>query len=177
MRTIIVAALGAFGGTLGYAYILNAPKNTILPASFIGLAGYMAYVLLGMAGFGTMSAYFLSTVLVSVVCELLARKMRTPATIFLLSALVPLVPGYNFYLAMLALVENRGAAAAQEGMVAVQIVAAIAVGAAVTSVRWRSGEKGRRTPQRTRPEIGKPQNPDGFAGKRQEYGGAAKNRK
>ena len=78
MRTIIVAALGAFGGTLGYAYILNAPKNTILPASFIGLAGYMAYVLLGMAGFGTMSAYFLSTVLVSVVCELLARKMRTP---------------------------------------------------------------------------------------------------
>ena len=42
MRTIIVAALGAFGGTLGYAYILNAPKNTILPASFIGLAGYMA---------------------------------------------------------------------------------------------------------------------------------------
>ena len=145
MRTIIVAALGAFGGTLGYAYILNAPKNTILPASFTGLAGYMAYVLLGMAGFGTMSAYFLSTVLVSVVCELLARKMRTPATIFLLSALVPLVPGYNFYLAMLALVENRGAAAAQEGMVAVQIVAAIAVGAAVTSVIFRAlAQRGKR---------------------------------
>ena len=99
-----------------------------------------------MAGFGTMSAYFLlSTVLVSVVCELLARKMRTPATIFLLSALVPLVPGYNFYLAMLALVENRGAAAAQEGMVAVQIVAAIAVGAAVTSVIFRAlAQRGKR---------------------------------
>ena len=106
MRKIIVAALGAFGGTLGYGYILNAPKNTILPASFIGLAGYIVYILLGMAGFGTMSAYFFSTVFVSVVCELLARKMRTPSTIFLLGALVPLVPGYNFYLAMLALVEN-----------------------------------------------------------------------
>ena len=103
MRKIIVAALGAFGGTLGYGYILNAPKNTILPASFIGLAGYIVYILLGMAGFGTMSAYFFSTVFVSVVCELLARKMRTPSTIFLLGALVPLVPGYNFYLAMLAL--------------------------------------------------------------------------
>lgn len=138
MRKIIVAALGAFGGTLGYGYILNAPKNTILPASFIGLAGYIVYILLGIAGFGTMSAYFFSTVFVSVVCELLARKMRTPSTIFLLGALVPLVPGYNFYLAMLALVENRGAAAAQEGMVAVQIVAAIAVGAAVTSVLFRA---------------------------------------
>ena len=70
MRKIIVAALGAFGGTLGYGYILNAPKNTILPASFIGLAGYIVYILLGMAGFGTMSAYFFSTVFVSVVCEL-----------------------------------------------------------------------------------------------------------
>ncbi len=79
MRKIIVAALGAFGGTLGYGYILNAPKNTILPASFIGLAGYIVYILLGMAGFGTMSAYFFSTVFVSVVCELLARKMRTPS--------------------------------------------------------------------------------------------------
>ena len=102
-KALLVAALGAFGGTLGYAYILNAPKKTILPASFIGLFGYMAYVLLGMAGAGTISAYFLSTVLVSVVCEIEARVMRMPSTIFLLSALVPLVPGYNFYLAMLAL--------------------------------------------------------------------------
>ena len=137
-KALLVSALGAFGGTLGYAYILNAPKKTILPASFIGLFGYMAYVLLGMAGMGTMSAYFLSTVLVSVVCEIEARVMRMPSTIFLLSALVPLVPGYNFYLAMLALVEDRGAAAAREGLVAVQIVAAIAIGAAVTSVCFRA---------------------------------------
>ena len=27
MRKIIVAALGAFGGTLGYGYILNAPDH------------------------------------------------------------------------------------------------------------------------------------------------------
>ena len=134
-KALLVAALGAFGGTLGYAYILNAPKKTILPASFIGLFGYMAYVLLGMAGMGTISAYFLSTVLVSVVCEIEARVMRMPSTIFLLSALVPLVPGYNFYLA---LVEDRGAAAAREGLVAVQIVAAIAIGAAVTSVCFRA---------------------------------------
>ena len=76
MRKIIVAALGAFGGTLGYGYILNAPKNTILPASFIGLAGYIVYILLGMAGFGTMSAYFFSTVFVSVVCKTARRSSR-----------------------------------------------------------------------------------------------------
>ena len=46
---------------------------------------------------------------------------------------------------MLALVETRGAAAAQEGMVAVQIVAAIAIGAAVTSVIFRAlAQRGKR---------------------------------
>ena len=40
---------------------------------------------------------------------------------------------------------GRGAAAAQEGMVAVQIVAAIAVGAAVTSVIFRAlAQRGKR---------------------------------
>ena len=39
---------------------------------------------------------------------------------------------------MLALVENSGSAAASYGLEAVQIVAAIAVGAAVTSVVFRA---------------------------------------
>ena len=66
-----------------------------------------------------------------------ARVMRLPSTIFLLTSLVPLVPGYNFYRAMLALVEDNGMLAASQMLVAVQIVAAIAVGAAVTSVVFR----------------------------------------
>ena len=57
---------------------------------------------------------------------------------FLLTALVPLVPGYTFYCAMLAMVENKGALAASYGLEAVQIVAAIAVGAAVASVCFRT---------------------------------------
>jgi len=51
---------------------------------------------------------------------------------------VPLVPGYTFYCAMLAIVEHNGQAFASHGLEAVQIVAAIAVGAAVTSVLFRA---------------------------------------
>ena len=64
--------------------------------------------------------------------------MRMPSTIFLMTALVPLVPGYTFYCAMLAIVEHNGAAFASYGLEAVQIVAVIAVGAAVTSVLFRT---------------------------------------
>lgn len=139
IHQILLHSVGAFGGALGYACLLNAPMNTVIPASLTGLLGYVLYeVMVYLLGQGVMFSYFMATVVITVLCEIEARCMRMPATIFLLTALVPLVPGYTFYCAMLALVEDNGAAAAAFGLEAVQIVAAIAVGAAVTSVIFRA---------------------------------------
>ena len=136
---LLISAAGAFGGTLGFAFVLNLPRRTILPASLTGMLGFLIYVLLNRyAGQSLIFSYFFATVAVTIVCEMLARLLRLPSTIFLLSSLVPLVPGYNFYCAMLALVEDNGSQAAASGMEAIQIVAAIAVGAAVTSVCFRA---------------------------------------
>ena len=139
IEQILLRCVGAFGGTLGYAFILNAPMSTVFPASVTGLAGYLIYeLLLHFTGMGALFSYFAATVVISVACEIEARVMRMPSTIFLLTALVPLVPGYTFYLAMLSMVEDKGALAASYGLEAVQIVAAIAVGAAVTSIIFRA---------------------------------------
>ena len=139
LKQIILHSIGAFGGTLGYAFLLNAPLNTVLPASLTGLLGYVIYeVMINLMGQGMIFSYFVATVVIAVICEIAARVMRMPSTIFLLTALVPLVPGYTFYLAMLSMVEDKGFQAAAYGLEAVQIVAVIAVGAAVTSVLFRT---------------------------------------
>ena len=139
IEDLLISAAGAFGGTLGFAYVLNVPRRTVLPTSLNGMLGFLIYVLLARyAGQSLFSSYFFATVAVTVICEMLARVLHLPSTIFLLTSLVPLVPGYNFYCAMLALVEDNGALAAACGLQAIQIVAAIAVGAAVTSVCFRA---------------------------------------
>lgn len=139
LMPILLHSIGAFGGTLGYAFLLNAPLNTVLPASLTGLLGYVIYeVMINLMGQGMIFSYFVATVVIAVICEIAARVMRMPSTIFLLTALVPLVPGYTFYCAMLAIVEHNGAAVASYGLEAVQIVAVIAVGAAVTSTLFRA---------------------------------------
>lgn len=136
---VLQSAIGAFGGTVGFCYVMASPKRTILPASVTGMIGFVIYVMLfRYLGCNVMLSHFVATVVVTVICEMLARTMRLPSTVFLLTSLVPLVPGYNFYSAMLALVEDNGVRAASQGMMAVQIVAAIAVGAAVTSVCFRT---------------------------------------
>lgn len=138
IRELLVSALGAFGGTAGFALMLSAPPRTVLPASLTSVVGYELFMILSNAlGLSPMTAYFFASAVMSVLCEIEARCMRMPSTIFLLSALVPLVPGYSLYRAMLALVENDGAAAAAAGLAAVQGIAAIAVGAAVASVCFR----------------------------------------
>ncbi|MBR2941887.1 MAG: threonine/serine exporter family protein [Clostridia bacterium] len=139
IKQILLHSLGAFGGTLGYAFLLNAPLNTVLPASLTGLLGYVIYeVMFTLLGQGMIFSYFVGTVVIAVICEIAARIMRMPSTIFLLTALVPLVPGYTFYCAMLSIVEHNGDAVASYGLEAVQIVAVIAVGAAVTSTLFRT---------------------------------------
>ena len=139
IEDLLISAAGAFGGTLGFAYVLNVPRRTVLPTSLNGMLGFLVYVLLARyAGQSLIFSYFFATVAVTVICEMLARVLHLPSTIFLLTSLVPLVPGYNFYCAMLALVEDNGARAAACGLEAIQIVAAIAVGAAVTSVCFRA---------------------------------------
>ena len=139
IEDLLISAAGAFGGTLGFAYLLNVPRRTVLPTSLTGMLGFLIYVLLARyAGQTLIFSYFFATVAVTVICEMLARALHLPSTIFLLTSLVPLVPGYNFYCAMLALVEDNGALAAACGLQAIQIVAAIAVGAAVTSVCFRA---------------------------------------
>ena len=138
-RQILLHSIGAFGGTLGYAFLLNAPMNTVLPASLTGLLGYVIYeLMINLLGQSMIFSYFIATVIIAVICEFAARIMRMPSTIFLLTALVPLVPGYTFYCTMLSIVERNGAAFAAYGLEAVQIVAIIAVGAAVTSTLFRA---------------------------------------
>ncbi len=131
--------LGAFGGTLGFAYLFGAPRRTLLPVSLIAVAGYGAYyALCTLAGVSMIAGYFAGAAVIAALCEISARVYRMPATVFLLCALVPLVPGYDLYSAMLALVENDGMRAASAMMQAVQIIAAIAVGAAAASATVRA---------------------------------------
>ena len=136
---LVSYAIGAAGGAIGFSLLINAPKRTLVPSALTAMLGYLLYIVLQeFAGFGAMSSYFIASAFMSVLCEIKARLMRMPSTIFLLAALVPLVPGYSIYRAMLFLVEDNGSAAAAMALSAVQGVAAIAVGAVAASVCFRS---------------------------------------
>ena len=134
----VISAVSSFFAAGAFALLFHAPRQTILCSCCIGMVGYLLYVVLAYLGVGALSCYFFGALLMSALCEVAARRFKMPATVFLSSSLVTLVPGYDLYQLMLYLVQNDGSLAAAHGVAALQGVMAIAAATAACSVAFRA---------------------------------------
>ena len=74
---------------------------------------------------------FLATVLVILLSRIFAVKERCPVTIFLISGILPLVPGAGIYWTAYYLVTNQLEEASRRGFLAVKVAVAIVLGIVV----------------------------------------------
>ena len=72
--------------------------------------------------------YFVSSVVLTVYAESLARIVKCPATLFIVTAAVPLIPGGSLYHTMEYFMRNDLAACSAQGLTTVLLAVAIAVG-------------------------------------------------
>ena len=136
---------GAFFGTVGFAVLTRVPRRTLLAAGGIAAAVYMVYWLLSLAGLSEHTAVFCGTTVGSVLGHLCARKMRVINTVFLMSAIVPVVPGLGLYRMMDSLGRGQMAQGASQGVQAMIIIAMTALGLIMGSLSDRTIHKrGRR---------------------------------
>lgn len=122
--------IACFIATVFFAVLLHQPARTIIFSAIIGTAGYIAYVQLDQNAV----AYFVSTLIIAVLCEIAARILKKAATIFLVSALIPIVPGVGLYRTMRYLVEDNMSMAAQVGSETILGVCAIALAITFSSI-------------------------------------------
>lgn len=122
--------IACFVATIFFAILLHQPFRTIIFSALIGTAGYTAYMLLDQNAV----AYFAGTLIIAVLCEITARILKKAATIFLVSALIPIVPGIGLYRTMRYLVEDNMVMAAQVGSETILGVCAIALAITFSSI-------------------------------------------
>ena len=70
----------------------------ILSAAVSGAVGWFVY--LNLSDLTDVSRYLLATIAVAVLSEIFARLYKTPATVFLIIGIIPLVPGGGIYYTM-----------------------------------------------------------------------------
>lgn len=137
--TLVIYFFAATIATAGFSLMFNAPRRTMLAASIGGGLSYVVYeAILGASPQNFILAGFLSAFLVGIIGEILARRYQTPATIFILPGLIPLVPGAGMYYAMSALIEQDYGLFARTSVETFFIAASLSLGVVSSAVFSRS---------------------------------------
>lgn len=124
----IAPCLYAFGASLAFAIVFNIPRNKLLLSALGGLLGQLVYVVCQLVISNDVILYLLATIAISLYAEVLARLTKSPTTIYLAVALIPLVPGGGIYYTMLYFINGEMDLGITTGVHTLLISGALAVG-------------------------------------------------
>lgn len=128
MRAEIIQVICAVIGSLGFSFIFHLKKDKLLVASVGGGLTWLFYLLVVHRVNGEFAAYFLATVFATFYAELMARVKKAPATIFVITALIPLIPGGSLYYTMEYLMQKDMGMMRSKAAETVMLALAIAMG-------------------------------------------------
>lgn len=118
----------AFMSTLGFGIIFNVRGKNLFYASIAGGLGWFVYIELVRAGYSDVISLFLGTIALSIASEICARLFKNPVTVYLICALIPLVPGSGMYYTIFEAVTGNYNAALTKGAQTIFNAGSIAVG-------------------------------------------------
>ena len=126
--TYAIQLITAFLGSWGFAMVFHVREEKLLLASLGGLLSWGTYLLMGFLTGQDVVRYFFASVALTVYAETMARVVKCPATLFLVTASIPLVPGGSLYRTMQYFMRNDLDAFAGQALTTVVLAVAIAVG-------------------------------------------------
>ena len=128
MKEIVIQLLSAFAGGFGFALLFGMRRRYLFFASLGALLGWGVYLLTD----SLLDSYFLPPLFAAAFsvtyAELMARALKTPATLFVIPAIIPLVPGGSLFYTMSYAVRGDVEGARISGIQTLESALAIAFG-------------------------------------------------
>lgn len=135
---IFIHFVYSFISTIGFAIFLKAPKSTLLPCGFAGGVGWSVYYFLMTFTNNNIMSNFIAALLVSLISELFARKLKQPAIVFIIPGIILLVPGLGMYNTMLYLVQGNYTLAIAKGADVLFIAMALSMGVLIVTSLFKT---------------------------------------
>lgn len=126
--TELIKCICAFTGSLGFGILFNIRGKNLFFAALGGALSWMAYLFSGLFCNVDISQYFIAAAVISLYSELMAIIRKVPVTIFLVTSMIPLVPGGVIFHTMENLILGKARISAEMGIYAFEIAGAIAMG-------------------------------------------------
>ena len=143
-------ALAALMGTMAFAILFSVPRRYYLPAGFIGMLGWITYLLIfRYAGLGIGSATFFGALTVALLSIFFAIRLKCPSTIFLVCGNFPLIPGGGIFWSTYYTLTEQLRPALSAWFTAIKVTIAIVLGMIIVTYYFqkRKARRGIRAPR------------------------------
>lgn len=131
MFDLVIKTIASFFASFFFAVIFNTAKKELLYCGLTGAFGWMTYLIVVAVYPNIISAYFFGALIVGILSTLFSQLRKAPVTIFLVSGIIPLVPGKGMYDTMSALLQRDFQGTFMSLITTIQIAGAIAIAMAL----------------------------------------------
>ena len=130
---MILYSLYALFATLSFGILFNIKGLKLFWAALGGGIGWFFYLLCLNYNGSKITSSFIASFVVTIFAEIMARLTKTPVTIYVICAIIPLVPGGGMYYTMYAAIQNNVTQSLNIGFETISIACAIAIGIVLVS--------------------------------------------
>lgn len=133
MKNEIIQVLSAFIGTFGFSVLFNVRGKRLFFASLGGLIAWLFFVIFKIFIPSEVTIYFIVALIASLYAEIMARLLKTPTTTFIITALIPLIPGSSLYYTMSYAFQSDLEKFMHKGIYTLELASSLALGVIIAS--------------------------------------------
>ena len=133
VTTFLLQALASLLAIITFLIVLNVQRSMLIPGGVLGMFIWLLYLLLKEPT-NVIMATFIAAVIGSCLSQILSIVYKTPAVVFALATLAPLVPGYLSYRTTSFFVTGDFSHAITSAMLVVMLALVISIGMASGTV-------------------------------------------
>lgn len=137
MQELIQLAAATIG-SFGFAALFNIRGKKLAVATFGGFFAWAVYLVSACFAKNPYLCGFVSSVMLTLYAECMARVYKTPVTVFLVSAAIPLIPGAALYRTMSCLMSEDWVGMRKESTYALLFAASMSAGITITTLIFRA---------------------------------------
>lgn len=133
MKIEFIQVIASFVGSLGFAILYNLRGKKLWMAGISGMVSWIVYLIVWDQMPSTFVANLAAAAVATIYAETMARILKTPVTVFLITGIIPLVPGGNLYYTMNYVLAKQWRLSSMYGQKTLLIAVAVAAGIMVAS--------------------------------------------
>lgn len=130
---MLLDSLYAAAATLGFGVLFNIRGRGLGLATLGGGAAWLVYLAVFSMSHGPITSVFISALFIGIYAEATAHVFKKPATLFIVCAIIPLVPGGGMYYSMLYALHGNADTALSTVFQTLYTAGAIAAGVALAT--------------------------------------------